>query len=1127
MKIPILIALLITANLPYSAIATEQRSQSGAKLHLADASTDAGIPTPQIIQTQAKNVTVRVSSSDNGGSGVLIASKGSNYLVLTNKHVIGRSTKFQIKTVDGKQHTAQLVPNTQINPKYDLALLQFTSSQKYQLPKLKYDSSALTVERPIYSAGFPFDSNDIRFSQGAVSQLSDVPLDDGTQIGYVTNKGQKGIRQGMSGGPVFASDGTVIAINTIGAAPLLPSYKFIDGSKPNAKRTAQYAKANWGVPIHNLLSQLNPDILYQYANLPKVQRQVTPQGYMEKRNREARAQTVRIETDNGLGNGSGVIVAKEGNTYYVLTAKHVVLDKSEQLKPNIKTITSDQESYTIEPSNITLAAGLDLAIVKFTSNTPYSVAQLGDYRPKKDATVFAGGFPNRDRIDSPLWQWQFNPGLIFGQEDGKIGAQDKMTFDTDGYNLLYTSISYGGMSGGPVFDTEGRVIGIHGRAEGDGDKNLTLGNSAGISIQSFLGIAKKLNVNPQLLNSTKQLARELNPQESKSVLEVRDSIPEPQADSSGEQWLQRGNQLYRIKKYPEAVRAFDIAIAKGAEYKLFGNYGKALALIKDAKYADALMAVSTAIATPQAKADGKRYYYLWKYQSIILKNLRKFDEAMKAIDIAIKLEPTDPILRGEKASIFMSKSDSSKKGSQYYPQALAIFNDLIESKPEIHWYSKRCLTKHFLHDYKGALSDCNLAILGDPNYAVSYVVRAQVKSELGDKSGAILDFDRGIKLDPNGNFYTLRGKFKQESKNNSGALLDYNQAILLDPKNNIAYSLRGMLKSFEGDNKGALLDFDRVISLNPDSSDYWYRGVIKDDLGDKQGAIDDYTKGIKLDPTYAPNYSGRGSIYDEFKKYTEAIDDYTQAIKYSLINIPFYYLFRGNIKVKIGDYRGAILDYDKTIALDLKGITLGTYYRRGNAKYNSGDYRGAILDYDKAIEINPKDAYAYFDRGNTKSQLGDKRGAILDFDKMISLVPKADDTYISRGAVKFELGDTSGAIVDMEQAIAINPKNADGYVNRGFLKIIIGRDREALPDLERGIKLDSKQAYGYASRGFIREMSGDKQGAIADYKQAIRINPNLIKDWKKQAESVRKYNLAAAQKYQLMIGKLEVGSRGN
>jgi len=317
----------------------------------------------------AKDITVRITSANNGGSGVLIAQKGNTYLVLTNAHVTRRTTQFEIQAPDGQKYTAKPIDGG-FDRKYDLALLEFTSSKQYQLANLANPGILKVNDRNIYSVGFPFDSKDLRISPGAITQLSDIPFDNGTQIGYEIAKGEKGVRQGMSGGPIFDVGGVFLGINTIGAAPILPNYTYNDGSKPLAKLAAKYREANWGVPVYNFLVQVKPDILYGYKfnglEVGKIQRQATLTGYMAKLNDTARKQTVRIE--NSGGNGSGVIIAKEGNSYYVLTAKHVVENKkTQQLTTNNKIITYDQDNYT--PTSIVVATGLDLAVVKFTSQS--------------------------------------------------------------------------------------------------------------------------------------------------------------------------------------------------------------------------------------------------------------------------------------------------------------------------------------------------------------------------------------------------------------------------------------------------------------------------------------------------------------------------------------------------------------------------------------------------------------------------------------------------------------------------------------------------------------------------------------------------------------------------------------
>ena len=67
-----------------------------------------------------------------------------------------------------------------------------------------------------------------------------------------------------------------------------------------------------------------------------------------------------------------------------------------------------------------------------------------------------------------------------------------------------------------------------------------------------------------------------------------------------------------------------------------------------------------------------------------------------------------------------------------------------------------------------------------------------------------------------------------------------------------------------------------------------------------------------------------------------------------------------------GDYKGAIIEYNKHISLNPKDAV--GYVGRGNAKAGLRQYHAAIKDYDKAIELDPKNAVAYANRGNAKAE---------------------------------------------------------------------------------------------------------------------------------------------------------------
>ena len=1067
--------------------------------------------TPKQVQATAQKITVRVTSATNGGSGVIVARKGSTYLVLTNKHVIGRDRQFQLQTPDGRKHPARLVPNTKIDPNYDLALLQFTSSQKYDLAKLE-DGSTLDENqpRPIYSVGYPYDSTRTRISIGKVTQLSDVPLQDGTQIGYQLEQNSPEIKQGMSGGPIVDGRGVLLGINTIGSYPILASYTYVDGSKPIAKLAARYRQANWGVPIYNFLTQLNPDILSSYENFPKVQHQVTPTGYMAKLNRLTRQQTVRIETGNG--HGSGVIVARDGNTYSVLTAKHVVvdLDGTKQLYPTIKTITFDQNSYPIEPTNITLAVGQDLAIIKFTTSTSlsasstinYPVAQLSNSNPKEDDLVFAGGFPGRSRINSPLWQWQLNPGSIYDKDRGKFRTQNLDSFD-NGYDLIYTSITYGGMSGGPLFDTEGRVIGLHGKAEGDKNKDLTSGNSLGISIKSFVAIASKLKVNPSSLKIAQNSPPELRSSDLATVTAVRDSLAKPADRQDGRQWHEYGNQLTRTKQYSTAIAAFDRAIEiEPQTYKLYGNYGKARAYAGLKNYQGAISAISTAIVNIP-KSQEQDYYYLWAYKSAYLEQIDRHNEAFQANERAIEFRRDDRLLFSTQATLLGSQ--------RKYQQSIATFDKLIGQQPEDYLYYKRGYSKYRAGDLKGALLDYNASLSLNPGLSMAYFFRAGTKEELGDLRGAMSDFDMAISLDSKPiSAYHNRGILKATRLNDyGGAISDLNKAIAIVPKDSSHYHTRGLIKKSSGDVKGAIADETIAIDLDPkDIYYYCQRGDFKSLVGDTVGAAADYRSVLRIDNTGgnldAANpqdfnyYACRGNAKRGLGDLKNAIADYERSIDYvsnksgmspnktATVSTSLYEI-RGIIKDQLGDFRGAISDYDRAIAIAPKDSN--HYISRGSAKASLKDFKSAISDYNIAINLAPKESMSYSLRGAAKAGLKDFTGAITDYNIAISLAPKESISYSRRGEAKSQLGDIKGAIADHDLAIALEPKNTKYQLIRANTKFKSGDFNGAISDCDLIINIEPKNTLAYVIKGNSKSKLGDLKGAVMNYDRALAIDP--------------------------------------
>jgi hypothetical protein len=172
------------------------------------------------------------------------------------------------------------------------------------------------------------------------------------------------------------------------------------------------------------------------------------------------------------GKGSGVIIAKDGNTYTVLTAYHVIKN------PGVyDIITYDGEKYRIERSQN--VGKLDLALVKFTSSKNYPIAKIADSRTVKEGeTVHNSGFPIPSISNSQQRNYFFLTSQITARGRG----------ENLGYDLFLSGSPRPGMSGGPILNDQGEVIGIYGKAEfGISESALARDGVQGIPTEKWSG----------------------------------------------------------------------------------------------------------------------------------------------------------------------------------------------------------------------------------------------------------------------------------------------------------------------------------------------------------------------------------------------------------------------------------------------------------------------------------------------------------------------------------------------------------------------------------------------------------------------------------------------------------------
>ncbi|WP_159297824.1 serine protease, partial [Microcystis aeruginosa] len=978
---PLLLSLLLLPVVPVKAL-----SPFSAPAIVAEDSPNAQI------ERSIRQVTVKITSEINRGSGIIIGKKGSIYLVLTNAHVTRGATTLQIQTHDGQTRTASIAPNSLLEDK-DLALVEFSDTRDYPIAKIRAISP--DAELDITVTGYSAETGQYTTDNGKIEQTSDRPLREGYSVGYSGD-----IVQGMSGGGIFFED-ELIGINGRSAHPILSNYIYEDGTKPTDAEIQQMRAVNWGIPLHTLLTYIRPEILSAYnLPLPPVNPDIETTaytGYIAELEAKAKGFTVRIDSSS-TANGSGVIIAKEGNIYTVLTADHVLCEKEKSQdaasKPCLNftytVVTSDGKTRNIEKSTIIRQKGVDLAVFQFESQDNYPVAEIANYNPNTSDFVFAAGFP---KIGDNPSKWLFSGGIILDKELGLLltrqsdlstqqsGTLQSVASLTGGYELVYTSITFGGMSGGAVLDSQGRVIGIHGSSEGAGGGKIQLGYSLGIPISTFIGLQERLKVKPQLLTTTQP---QVSQQQQQEIIQAITGVIVPNTNAKADIWIERGGQLWRLERYEEAIKAFDEAIKQNDPKNVYlAWYGKGLALFGLDKDQPAIEALQQAINTLSKREDLKEFHSsILQRQSVVYRSLENYEQALTVINQAISLVPNNPNHYIEKWLVLYEL--------KRYDEGLDTITQAINRAPRAFLYVIRGGYYSLQKKYELALADLNKAMKLNPNYALAY-------------SG--------------------RGELYYYQKKYDLALADFNKAIELDSKSAMAYNNRGLLYYYQKKYELALADWNKAIELDSKlAMAYSNRGNIYNDQQKYELALADFNKAIELDSKLAEAYNNRGRFYYYQKKYELALADFNQAIE---INSDFAgaYSNRGGIYYNQQKYELALADFNKAIELDSKLAM--AYNNRGGIYYYQQKDELALADFNKAIEINPNLVETYYNRGNLYYLQQKYELALSDYNKAINFNKNAWFAMMGIGLVKYEQGSISEAIKQWEKALIINNQSAE------------------------------------------------------------------------------------------------------
>jgi S1-C subfamily serine protease/lipoprotein NlpI len=416
------------------------------------------------------------------------------------------------------------------------------------------------------------------------------------------------------------------------------------------------------------------------------------------------SQAITVKIGSGKENGSGVLLQKNGDLYTVLTAAHVVKDQAES---RLVITTNDDQQYRLVAGSVRRYQGdVDLAIVMFRSNKIYKLAELGNSNLLQGGVdLYVAGFPAPTSVITES---------LFVFQRGQVVANSKRALK-DGYGLIYDNKTLPGMSGGPVLDETGQVVGIHGKVDREEETSAKTGFNVGIPIARFADIAGALGVETG--------ARVVRTVQS-STLTADDYFV------SARQKNENGDYQGALADYNQAI-----ALKPDDAYAYLGR-----GILKYEKLND----VQRALADYNQAITLKPDYLLAYTNRGILKDekLNDVQGALADYNKAIALDP-DYALAYNNRGILKDEKLNDDRG------ALADYNKAIALKPDYAnaYYNRGLLRTGELNDVRGALADYNKAIALKPDYANAYYNRGLLKRDkLNDAQGSITDFRQAAKL---------------------------------------------------------------------------------------------------------------------------------------------------------------------------------------------------------------------------------------------------------------------------------------------------------------------------------------------------------------------------------------------